>query len=229
MAITVCTDWGEVETLRDLVTRHDNLYATIGIHPNTDRAVECDPTQLAAAVASHDKFVAVGECGLDYHYEGRQARDWQLARMDAQAEVALSARKPLVVHTRDSIDDAITELTPFLHKGLSAVLHCFTGDWDQAKRALDAGFMLSFTGIVTFGSATELLAVAARVPEDRIMVETDAPYLAPTPHRGKRNEPAYVRDTFNSIAASRVCDVLDLERKTTENALSFYGIDSKSS
>ncbi len=223
-AVTVCTEPGEVEALRGLVSEHECLYASVGIHPNSDRSIECDPQELLDAYRSHDKFVAIGECGLDYFRGGRDAREWQLERMTLQAEVALEAGAPLIVHTRDSIDDAIDDLGPYARKGMRAVLHCFTGTQEQADRALDAGFMLSFTGIVTFKSAKDQLAVAASVPSDRIMVETDAPYLAPEPHRGQRNEPAYVRHTIDRIAEARGADPAELERVTTENAFSFYGL-----
>lgn len=223
-AVTVCTEPGEVEALRKLVAEHESLYASVGIHPNSDRSIECDPQELLDAYRSHDKFVAIGECGLDYFRGGREAREWQLGRMALQAEVALEAGAPLIVHTRDSIDDAIADLGPYARKGLRAVLHCFTGTQEQADRALDAGFMLSFTGIVTFKSAKDLLAVAASVPQDRFMVETDAPYLAPEPHRGERNEPAFVRHTLARIAEARGVDPAELERTTTENAISFYGL-----
>lgn len=226
IAVAICTNWDETETLRKMVCEHDELYATIGIHPNTDEKVECNPDRLAKEVRSHEKFVAVGECGLDYHHnEKEKARGWQLARMMTQAEVALATKKPLVVHTRESIDDAISDLAPLMRKGLQAVLHCFSGGWEQAKKALDTGFMLSFTGNVTFNSARDLLEVAARVPVDRFMVETDAPYLAPVPHRGKCNEPAYVRHVLDCIAARRDVDPKDLELRTTDNALAFYGLE----
>ena len=224
IAVSICTDLVEADTLRKLVDEHAELYASIGIHPNADRAAECDASEIKAVVKSHDKFVAIGECGLDYHYGGNEARSWQQERMEIQAEVALDLGMPLVVHTRDSIDDAMDLLHPYMQRGLGAVLHCFTGTWDQATRALDEGFVLSFTGIITFSNATELLDVAANVPDDKVMVETDAPYLAPVPLRGKRNEPSYVKLVLEHLALARKMDMEELEDKTAANALSFYGI-----
>ena len=224
LAITVCTDLDEVPLLRRLVTEHKSLYATIGVHPNTPATARCDPDELRKELQSDTNFVAVGECGLDYCRAGRSARTWQLPRLEAHVEVAMQTSLPLVVHTRDSIDDSIDALTSAVREGMAAVLHCFTGTYEQAKRALDLGFMLSFTGIVTFKNASDILDVARRMPADRMMVESDAPYLAPEPMRGKRNEPAWVRHTLSCIAAARNTTAGDLAQVTTTNACGFFNL-----
>ena len=194
-----------------------------GIHPHNagtfhgrvGDAVECVRRWIARAGA-----VALGEIGLDYHYDF-SPRETQREIFDAQLGVARDLDLPIVVHTREATDDTFAILKD--HPGIRGVFHCFTGDSAMARRALDIGFYLSLAGIVTFPKAAELREVGKLVPEDRLLVETDAPYLAPVPHRGKRNEPAFVARVVDVLAAVRATPAADLARQTTRNFTAFLG------
>ncbi len=224
-AITVCTDFNEFEILCKLVDKYEQLYASIGVHPNTKASARCSSDELISLLANNPKFIAVGETGLDYFHDGRRSRTFQLPRFETQIEVALQTKLPLIIHTRDSIDDTLDILTEACQAGLRAVLHCFTGTWRQATRALDLGCMLSFTGIITFNNAHDLLDVAVRLPIERLMIETDAPYLAPVPMRGKRNEPAYVKHIAVHLAKARGISYEQFCSITTANSCEFFALN----
>jgi len=197
--------------------RFPNVYATVGVHPHEAASVEADIVETLTRLAQHPKVVGIGESGLDYFYD-HSPRDAQQASFRAHIAVARTTNLPLVVHTRDADADTIQILQEEMEQGaFPALIHCFSGGADLAKPMLDLGFTLSFSGIVTFRKAEPLRQVLAGVPLDKVLVETDAPYLAPEPHRGKRNEPAYTR-----ITAERVAKVLDvpleqLAAATTDN------------
>jgi len=194
-----------------------------GIHPHNagtfhgrvGGAVEC----VRDWVARHGA-VALGEIGLDYHYDF-SPRPTQREIFDAQLGVAHDLNLPIVIHTREATDDTFTILKN--HAGIRGVFHCFTGDMTMARHALDLGFYISLAGIVTFPKAVELKEVGRFVPDERLLVETDAPYLAPVPHRGKRNEPAYVSRVIDVLAELRATDALDLAQQTTRNFAAFLG------
>ncbi len=178
-----------------LADRYDLFYATAGVHPHD--AAKADDKTLARVreLARHDKVIALGEIGLDYHYDF-SPRDRQRAVFADQLNIAIEARLPVVIHTREAWDDTFEVLERhWKPRGIPGVMHCFSGGPDEARRSLDLGFYLSFGGIVTFPKAVEIQQAAREAPEDRILVETDAPYLAPVPKRGKRNEPAFVVHT----------------------------------
>jgi len=190
--------------------------ATSGIHPHdAARATEAD-FALLREQCSRPEVVAVGECGLDFHYD-RSPREVQREVFVRQIRLARELQKPLVVHTRE----ADVETAEILGKELGpdgGVIHCFTSDWTAARRYLDYGMSLSFSGVVTFKNADAVRDAAARVPIDRILVETDCPYLAPIPHRGKKNEPAFVALTAAKLSEIRGASLPEIERATTENA-----------
>ena len=201
-AVAVCTRCEEAGDLLELAGEHRQFLPTLGVHPNTDAGASCDPQQLAETLRANPQFVAVGETGLDYVHE-RCARNVQRQRFADQIDVALDTGLPLIVHTRESASDALDMLAPAAGRGLQAVLHCFTGSLPEAKRAWDMGLFVSYTGIVTFRNAADVLAIAAAAPLQQSMIETDAPYLAPVPHRGQLNEPALVALVGERIAAAR--------------------------
>jgi TatD DNase family protein len=190
--------------------------ATSGIHPHdAARATEQD-FALLRAQCERSEVVAVGECGLDFHYD-RSPRDVQREVFVRQIGLARELRKPLVVHTRE----ADVETAEILDAELGpdgGIIHCFTSDWTAARRYLDRGLSLSFSGVLTFKNADAVRDAAARAPLDRILVETDCPYLAPIPHRGKKNEPAFVALTAAKLAEIRSLPLGEIERRTTENA-----------
>jgi TatD DNase family protein len=200
-----------------LADRYPQFYATVGIHPH-DAAKATDPDfQRLAELLSHPKVVALGEIGLDYHYDF-SPRETQTSVFIRQMEIAAAAKKPIVIHTREAWDDTAALLEQYWKPhGMGGIMHCFSGGPAEARRALDLGFYLSFGGIVTFPKALDLQAAAKEAPVDRILVETDSPYLAPVPKRGKRNEPALVVHTARKLADLRGQSLEEVSLVTTEN------------
>ncbi len=185
-----------------LAARHPEVFATVGIHPHEARAVTPVVLEQLAQLARAPKVVAIGETGLDYYYDN-SPREVQCTVFRHFIGLARRLALPVVVHLRDAYEDAVNILRDESAGEAGGVIHCFSGDRGAARAFLDLGFDLSFSGIVTFKNADELRAVARMVPADRFMVETDAPFLAPVPHRGKRNEPAFVVHTAAAVAAVR--------------------------
>jgi TatD DNase family protein len=208
-----------------LADKYDPVFATVGIHPeHAPRATREHFVQLAD-LSRHPKCVAVGEIGLDYHWQPHD-RKVQEAVFVSQMEIARAASKPIVIHTRDAWADTMSLLVRhWVGSGLPCVMHCFTGGDGEAREALDLGFYLSFAGIVTYPKATDLHAAAKLVPLDRMLIETDAPYLAPIPHRGKRNEPAFVAHTAAHLAELRGEEVSRLSQAVRANVRSVFGIE----
>ncbi|HXT05140.1 MAG TPA: TatD family hydrolase [Casimicrobiaceae bacterium] len=206
-----------------LALAHPNLYASVGVHP--DYADLDEPTvDSLVAHARLPKVVAIGETGLDYfRLTGDLA--WQRERFRTHIRAARETGKPLVIHTRAAADDTIAIMQEERAGEAGGVMHCFTESWDVAQRALDLGFHISFSGIVTFRNAADLKDVAKRVPLDRMLIETDSPYLAPVPHRGKRNQPAWVRHVAEEIAVLRAIPVEAIARATSDNFFRLFGIE----
>jgi TatD DNase family protein len=200
-----------------LAARYPQFYATVGIHPHdAAKASKPDIDRLAELLA-HPKVVALGEIGLDYHYDF-SPRETQTSVFIQQMEIAAAAKKPIVIHTREAWDDTAALLEHYWKPhGIGGIMHCFSGGPAEARRALDLGFYLSFGGILTFPKALDVQAAAKEAPGDRILVETDAPYLAPVPKRGKRNEPALVVHTARKLAELRGQSLEDVSGVTTEN------------
>lgn len=198
-----------------IAERYPDVHCTVGVHPLYEGIHEENITWMAAQVA-HPKVVAIGETGLDYYY----SHDTQLAQQKsfrAHVQLARQHGLPLVVHTRMAQDDTLAILREEQAADVGGVLHCFTETWDMARQALDLGFYISLSGIVTFRNAVELREVARKVPADRLLVETDSPWLAPVPYRGKTNVPAYVLEVAQCVAAERGMTTEQLGELTTEN------------
>jgi len=210
-------DFPKVIALAEL---HAQLYATVGVHPEYTDVEEPDEERLVA-LAAHPKVIAIGETGLDYYWQKDQP-EWQRDRFRTHIRAAKRCGKPLVVHTRDSAVDTLRVLKEEGADAVGGVMHCFTENWDIARLALDLGFYLSFSGIVTFKNATIVKEVAQKCPLDRLLVETDSPYLAPVPYRGKPNEPAYVRYVAEEIAKLRSLTVDAVHQATTDNFFSLF-------
>jgi TatD DNase family protein len=194
--------------------RYDFVYATIGVHPHDASKAAEDTFVKLRELATHPKVLAVGEIGLDYHYDF-SPHDVQRAVFVRQLELAAEAAKPIVIHTREAWDDTLEILRASWRGG--GIMHCFTGDEQQARQALDLGFHLSFGGVLTFPKAEPTRQAAKIVPEDRLLVETDCPYLAPVPHRGKRNEPAFMVETVKRLAELRGRPAEEIAQVTTAN------------
>ena len=203
----------DLEVAIRLAERYPFIYATIGVHPHDAAKASEETFARLRELAAHPKVIAIGEIGLDYHYDF-SPRDVQRAVFDRQLAIAADAAKPIVIHTREAWDDTLLHITALPHGG---IMHCFTGDSAQARQALDLGFHLSFGGVLTFPKAEGLREASRIVPDDRILVETDCPYLAPVPHRGKRNEPAFVVETARRLAAERETTTEAIAELTTRN------------
>ncbi len=208
------SEWGDVVGAAE---RNDDVWATVGVHPHeADAHPDLGATALVGA-ASHPRVIGIGECGLDYHYDNSE-RQAQRERFEAHIEAARESGLPLIVHTRDAEDDTAEILGRAVKEGgVAGVLHCFTGTADLARKALDLGFYISLSGIVTFKSARDLQETARMLPADRILVETDSPFLAPVPHRGQTCEPAFVADTAAFVAELRQETPEALAETTTDN------------
>jgi TatD DNase family protein len=213
-----------------LAEQYEFIYATVGIHPHEARlatdAVLTELTQLA----KRPKVIAWGEIGLDYFYD-HSPRDLQQQVFVNQMELARAAKLPIVIHCRpsDGSDDAWRDCLGLISahwagSGLGGILHCFTGTWPHAKRALDLGFMVSFAGNITFPKAQQIRDAAKEVPLDRMLIETDCPYLAPVPYRGKRNEPAFVRETARQLGELRGLSTEEIGMKTAKNFYHFFSL-----
>ncbi|MGD8309636.1 MAG: TatD family hydrolase, partial [Chromatiales bacterium] len=198
-----------------LVEPEPGVSVSVGVHPNErDRR---DPVaDELVELAGHERNVAIGETGLDY-FHGKGDLGWQRERFRVHIEAARACGKPLIIHTREAREDTLRILREGGAGEVGGVMHCFTETWDMARRAMDMGFYISFSGIVTFRNAEALREVATRVPLDRLLIETDAPYLTPVPHRGKPNQPAYVRHVAERIADLRGLPVEQLIEVTGEN------------
>ncbi len=222
-ALNVCVTLEEFAKVRSLAGAHPNLVCSVGVHPDYPAGasehgapVEEPTVDRLVALADDPKVVAIGETGLDY-YRLKEPLDWQRARFRTHIQAARAACKPLIIHTRAAADDTLRLMREEGAAQAGGVMHCFTETWEVAQAALDLGFYISFSGIVTFKSATELQSVATRVPLDRLLIETDSPYLAPVPYRGKTNEPAYVVEVARKIAALKGLDVDAVRQASSEN------------
>jgi TatD DNase family protein len=200
-----------------LADSNPSVLASVGVHPNDAPKVQADRTfkDLEGALP-HPKVAGIGEIGLDYHWG--VPKEAQLPVFIRQLEIAAAARMPVIIHTRDAWEDTIDVLrTRWAPTGLPCVMHCFTGDTEQARECIDLGFYLAFGGVTTFPKAAAIREAACIVRSDRLLLETDSPYLAPVPHRGKRNEPAYVTHTARTVADVRGISVEELAAQTTAN------------
>jgi TatD DNase family protein len=212
--LTVAVSLDDSTRVLELAARFPQVSASVGAHPSDDGR---EPgVQDLVRLAQADEAVAVGETGLDYHYNQGDL-EWQRERFRHHIRAAREVGKPLIVHTRDAREDTVKILRDEKAGEAGGVIHCFTEDYDTAARCLDLGFYISFSGIVTFRNADSLREVAGRVPLERLLIETDSPYLAPVPHRGKQNEPAFVRHVAEKIAELREMSVDEVARVTTEN------------
>jgi TatD DNase family protein len=212
-------DWPAVHAL---ALSHENLYATVGVHPDYPDTPEPSIDDLAER-AARPKVVAIGETGLDY-YRATGDLEWQRERFRTHVRAARKVAKPLVVHTRASADDTLAIMREEGAGDAGGVMHCFTESWHVARAALDLGFHISMSGIVTFKNAQKLKDVARRVPLDRLLIETDSPYLAPVPFRGKRNQPAYVAHVAAEIARLREVPIETIAAATSTNFFKLFRI-----
>jgi len=219
-ALTVCTTIPEFPSVLAIAEAHEHIVASVGVHPDTGETPEPTVEQLVA-LADHPKVVAIGETGLDY-FRLDEPLDWQRERFRNHIRAARAAGKPLIIHTRAASADTLKIMREEGAAEVGGVMHCFTESLDVARAAMDLGFHISFSGIVTFKNATELQGVAKAVPLERMLIETDSPYLAPVPHRGKRNEPSFVPHVAARIAQLKELDAAHVARQTADNFFSLF-------
>lgn len=218
--LCVCIDLENFSQVFDIAKQYPNISASVGVHPTEQNGEE--PTlEKLITLANHEKIIAIGETGLDYfHCKGDVT--WQQERFRVHIEAAKKIQKPLIIHTRDAREDTIQIMRDSQADQARGVMHCFTETIEMARQALDLGFYISFSGIVTFKSAKELQEVAKFVPLDRILIETDSPYLAPVPHRGKSNQPAYTYYVAEKIAELRNISIEQVAEATTNNFFELF-------
>ena len=233
LAIGSGTGPGSLDCAIRLAEQHDFIYATIGIHPHEAKLARDADFEEMAQLATRPKVIAWGEIGLDYFYD-HSPRDIQQQVFLKQLQLAQLVKLPIVIHCRPSngSEDAWEDCLKLLDEhwapsGLGGVLHCFTGAWDHAKRALDMGFMISFAGNVTFPKAQQIRDAAKEVPLDRMLIETDSPFLAPVPYRGKRNEPLFVKEAARQIGEIRGQSMEDIGFQTANNFYRFFSLHEK--
>jgi TatD DNase family protein len=214
-ALCVSVNLADFPRVLALAEQYPHIFASVGVHPDYEGVEEPDVARLVG-LAQHPKVIAIGETGLDY-FRLKGDLEWQRARFRTHIRAARASSKPLIIHTREAAADTLRIMAEEKAAEASGVMHCFTETWEVAEAALAMGFYISFSGIVTFKNAKQLKEVAQRVPLERMLIETDAPYLAPVPHRGKLNQPAYVKHVAEEIALLRGIGVDEVGRRTTEN------------
>lgn len=225
--LSVCVEPDDVPALYQLAERYSDVSISVGIHPNTELPLELDAATLEKW-ASHPSCIAIGETGLDYYRtETDDARDTQRVRFREHIRAAMKTSKPLIIHTRQAAEDTLLLMAEERADTIGGVMHCFSENWDIARRALDLNFYISFSGIVTFKNATLLHEVATKVPLDRILIETDSPYLAPVPFRGKQNHPALVKHVALALSELRQVDYEDIARQTTANFYRCFSVSGQ--
>ena len=221
-ALCISVTLEDFPRVRAIAERFGHIYGSVGVHPDYPDVPDVAVEELVR-LADHPKIVAIGETGLDY-YRIKQDCEWQRQRFRTHIRAARSCSKPLVIHMRDAAADTLRIMREERADEVRGVMHCFTEGWETARAAMDLGFYISFSGIVTFKNARALREVAKQVPLDRMLVETDSPYLAPVPYRGKTNEPALVRYVAEEIGRLRGIDPAEVAESTTNNFFHLFKI-----
>ncbi|MFT4562162.1 MAG: TatD DNase family protein [Gammaproteobacteria bacterium] len=219
--LCVCVDIESFAGVRDAALNHDNVFASVGVHPNTEQSAHEPSVDELLTLGADPLIVAIGETGLDY-FRSAGDLEWQRDRFRRHIVAARQLEKPLIIHTREASADVISILDSENARDVGGVMHCFVDDWETASAAMDMGFYISISGIVTFKTAAALREVAAKVPLDRLLIETDSPWLAPVPRRGKPNEPAYVKHTAEYLAELRGLSFEELAAATTKNFFELF-------
>ena len=220
--LNVSIDLEHFPTLLEIARRINNVFASVGVHPNTSREVVVEIATLCR-LANDSQIIAIGETGLDY-FRSQGNLTWQQQRFRTHIQAAKEMNKPLIIHSRDAAEDTLRILCEENAATVGGIMHCFVEDWKIAQQAMEMGFYISFSGIITFKNAKKLQAVAKQIPLERMLVETDAPYLAPVPHRGKTNQPAYVKYVAEFIANLREETFETIAQVTTENFFRLFNL-----
>jgi len=218
--LCIAIDLEAYPAMLDLVADYPQISVSVGVHPNVQDGREPSIDELVA-LASNDKVIAIGETGLDY-FRSEGDLSWQQQRFRNHIAAAKTLNKPLIIHTREAREDTLKILAEEAADTVGGIIHCFTEDWAFAQLAMDLNFYISFSGIVTFNSAKEIQEVAKKIPADRFLIETDSPYLAPVPHRGKPNYPTYVRHVAEYIAGLRGTSLATIAEQSANNFYSLF-------
>lgn len=218
--LCVCINLENFPQVLQVAKKHPHIFASVGVHPNEQDCREPEVDELVS-LASDDSIIAIGETGLDY-FRSEGDLEWQRERFRRHIDAAKQTDKPLIIHSREATEDILGILKEEGADQVGGVMHCFVDDWSIAKRAMDLNFNISLSGIVTFKNALTVKDVARNVPDDRLLVETDSPYLAPVPYRGKMNQPAYVRYVAEHIAELRNVSYEHIAQVTTQNFFSLF-------
>ena len=213
-------------TAVDLASRYESIHATVGVYPHDSKTFDDKSLAVLADLSTYAKVLAIGEIGLDFHYDFSPRPD-QFAAFEAQIELAGSLDLPIVIHSRESNPEVMQVLRGRLANIKAGVFHCFSGDEDFAREVLDAGFHIGVDGPITYQASEKLRRVVAMCPDDRLLIETDCPYLTPIPHRGKRNEPAYVRYVAEEVARVKGTTIQIVAEQTSRNARALFGPELK--
>lgn len=221
-ALCVSVNLADFPQVLALASQYPHIYASVGVHPDYE-AVEEPSVERLVALAQHPKIIAIGETGLDY-FRLTGDLEWQRERFRNHIRAARQSGKPLIIHTRSAAEDTLRIMAEEGASQAGGVMHCFTENWEVAQAALNMGFYISFSGIVTFKNALQIKEVAQRVPMDRMLIETDSPYLAPVPYRGKLNQPAYVKHVAEEIALLRGISVAEVGLRTSENFARLFNL-----
>lgn len=221
-ALCVSVNLQDLPRVLALSENHPNLFASVGVHPDYENLEEPQSIQLAT-LACHPRVVAIGETGLDY-FRLKGDLEWQRERFRQHIRAARLCNKPLIIHTREAAEDTLRIMEEEGADTVGGVMHCFTESWEVAQRAMALNFYISFSGIVTFKKAVGLKDIATRVPLERMLIETDSPYLAPVPHRGKTNQPAFVKHVAEEIAALRGISLDQVAEATTNNFFKLFKV-----
>ncbi len=224
--IVPATDIPTSEKVLELVKKYDFIYGAVGVHPHDTKDWSNELIEKIEQLADHDKIVAIGEIGLDYHYDF-SPKDKQIEAFKAQIELAIKINKPVIIHNRESDEDMMKIIRSYADTNLRAQFHCFNGSLDNAKEIVKMNHFISFTGNITFKNADSVRNIASNISVEHIMLETDSPFMTPEPHRGKRNEPAYVKYVAEKIAEVHRLKVEDIARVTSFNVFRMFGIGNK--
>jgi TatD DNase family protein len=219
--LCVCIDLEHFDDVFSLAKAHQQIYASVGVHPVEQEGRDPSVEELLT-LADHEKIIAIGETGLDYFHVKKDTADWQRERFKRHIAASNQSGKPMIIHTRDAKADTIEIMQQ--EQAQAGVMHCFSEDWETAEAALDLGFYISFSGIITFKSAADLREVAKKVPADRLLVETDSPYLTPVPYRGRANSPAYTYYVAEKLAEIRGASTNDIAQTTTANFKQLFSL-----
>ena len=220
--LEACTETADIPKITALVMLYDHVFGSAGIHPHSADTADTNSLLLVERALQTEKIVAVGEIGLDYHYDF-SPRDMQRAAFGEQLDIAVSQNKPVIIHDREAHGDTM-EMLSARRGRLGGVLHCYSGSYEDAVRYIDMGFYIAFGGALTFKNAVKQRAIAEKLPLERIVIETDCPYMTPEPHRGERNDPGLIHLTLETLARVRGISAEEAAAATFENAMRLYGV-----